>query len=742
MKILFVNLILRTAETDDIPRVDSIKDCLGFTMCKSLQDLGHDVTLFAAEDYRPSREEEYPFPVIFAKTWLRKLFKPRAIPFTPSLATHLLRHGKEYDLVVGSEVFALHSLIAAIVCPAKLVVWHELSQHPRMMKTLASRCWYNLFKPVFSRAKAICPRSTRAREFLYRYFGNVVQEPIGHGVDLEKFPVASVVEDRFVVCSQLIERKRVDETVSKFAGYLSKYPDAPEELVVIGNGDRMLALQEQVRQLGIESRVRFTGRLTHAQMVPLLSGAKALLVSSRRDYALLSISESLACGTPVVTTDNVDASDLIREHGLGVASPDWTEDDLRSISLDRKGYRRNCAESRYMFSNAHLADRLVGLVDWVQGRRPGRPRVAWISQNCFVQCDMPMIPALREDFEIRWRVFYPRDDNVGFAPEALRRAASEWGMDARVEILRHRLRSPRAIFQLFALVGDLRRWKPDVVYVDGVGHPWLGPIARVLFGKRKVLWAMHDVREHGDDSRYKVYSLYKRGLLAMFDNFHLLSRNQERALHEWVPGRRSYYAPHPPTELGPRDGSPSGDKICFLFFGYVAPHKGVDVLIEAAQRAWERGVRGFEVVIAGKCENWPELQARIRIPELFRTDIRMVPNELVPGLYSRAHWLVLPYRHLTQSGPMSLAYHYNLPAVVSDLSAFAEFVDSGRTGLVFRLDDPDSLADRIVEAVAMGHEGNAAMRARLAEFVEANYSMDACRRLYRDMLVGVAGGGE
>lgn len=50
MKILFVNLILRTAETDDIPPVDSIKDCLGFTMCKSLLDLGHDVTLFAAED--------------------------------------------------------------------------------------------------------------------------------------------------------------------------------------------------------------------------------------------------------------------------------------------------------------------------------------------------------------------------------------------------------------------------------------------------------------------------------------------------------------------------------------------------------------------------------------------------------------------------------------------------------------------------------------------------------------------
>lgn len=359
MRILFINPVLRTAETNTIPAADSIKDSLGFTFCKAFQDLGHDITLFAAHEYRPSRTEEYPFPVVFAKSWFKRIFTPRVIPFLPGLAWHLLRHGGRYDLIVSSELHTLHSLMAAVLRPGRTVVWHELSHHFRLFHQIPSKLWFALSRPVYSRVRSICPRSSRARDFLLGYYRNVAPDPIGHGVDLDKFEVSEVAAEHFIVCSQLIERKRVDDTIQKFARYLSKHPDAREELLILGDGDRRASLEALTGRLGIAERVRFLGRRSHREMVPLLSRAKAMLISSRRDLTLLSISESIACGTPVVVLDHVDSSDAIREHGLGVASPDWTEDDLRTVSEGSDRFRAACRANRHRFSNLELARRMA-----------------------------------------------------------------------------------------------------------------------------------------------------------------------------------------------------------------------------------------------------------------------------------------------------------------------------------------------------------------------------------------------
>lgn len=359
MKILFINPVLRTAETNTIPTAESIKDSLGFTFCKAFLDLGHDITLFAAHEYRPSRDEHYPFRVVFAKSRLKWIFTPRVIPFLPGLAWHLLRQGGEYDLIVTSELHTLHSLMAALIRPGRTVVWHELSHHFRLLRQIPSRLWFALSRPVYSRVRSICPRSPRARDFLLQYYRNVAADPIGHGVDLDKFEVSEIPADEFIVCSQLIERKRVDDTIAKFAKYLAKYPDARENLLILGDGDRRASLEAQAGELKIADRVRFLGKRSHSEMVPLLSRAKAMLISSRRDLTLLSISESIACGTPVVVHDNVDSSDAIREHGLGVASSDWTEDDLRAVSKGSEGFRAACRANRHRFSNLELARRMA-----------------------------------------------------------------------------------------------------------------------------------------------------------------------------------------------------------------------------------------------------------------------------------------------------------------------------------------------------------------------------------------------
>ena len=53
MRILILNPILYTAESNAIPTVSSIKDTMIYNLCLGFKQLGHDITLAAAMEYQP-----------------------------------------------------------------------------------------------------------------------------------------------------------------------------------------------------------------------------------------------------------------------------------------------------------------------------------------------------------------------------------------------------------------------------------------------------------------------------------------------------------------------------------------------------------------------------------------------------------------------------------------------------------------------------------------------------------------
>lgn len=84
MKILILNSILFTAETD-IPQVKTIKDTMIYGVCMGFVKLGHQVTLAAANEYRPIREEDYDFDVRFFSSDYTKLCKPSVLPYSKTM---------------------------------------------------------------------------------------------------------------------------------------------------------------------------------------------------------------------------------------------------------------------------------------------------------------------------------------------------------------------------------------------------------------------------------------------------------------------------------------------------------------------------------------------------------------------------------------------------------------------------------------------------------------------------------
>lgn len=340
MKVLISNLILFTSETRQIKKVESIKETMIYNLCLAFKNEGHDVTLLAAEDYKPTQNEEYPFNIIWAKSKYKKVFMPCVFPYCPE--TKKIAKD-DYDLIISSEVISMSSLMLAKRAKDHTIIWQELSSHNKICNGLVSKFWYNIIAKIYFKDVVIVPRSNQAREFISQFCNKVVDETIDHGVNSEIFKPNTDKENFFAVCSRLVKLKHIDKTIKVFNKYIKKY-DNDSKLYIIGDGDCEEKLKVLVNKLQINDNVIFTGRLFHKEMVKILSKAKAMLIYTSRDNNMLSITESIALATPVITTTTPNQSTYIESEKLGIVNNEWNEDDLYEISLNNDKYVNNCLE--------------------------------------------------------------------------------------------------------------------------------------------------------------------------------------------------------------------------------------------------------------------------------------------------------------------------------------------------------------------------------------------------------------
>ena len=137
-------------------------------------------------------------------------------------------------------------------------------------------------------------------------------------------------------------------------------------------------------------------------------------------------------------------------------------------------------------------------------------------------------------------------------------------------------------------------------------------------------------------------------------------------------------------------------KKILLFFGLIREYKGLDLLISAMSQLDE----SYQLVIAGEAygdfgkyrqaiENFPAC-SRIK------TLNRYIDDDEVPLLFSAADLLVTPYRSATQSGVIPVAYHFDVPVLVTDVGGLKEYVENAGTGLVCQ-PTVESLSDCVRE---------------------------------------------
>ena len=163
-------------------------------------------------------------------------------------------------------------------------------------------------------------------------------------------------------------------------------------------------------------------------------------------------------------------------------------------------------------------------------------------------------------------------------------------------------------------------------------------------------------------------------------------------------------------------GNPTNNKskvITFLSFGNIRDYKRIDVLINAAQNAYDKTKKLFKVIIAGNCDNWVKYQSLIRYPQLFDLRIGRVENDDIPNLFGESHYFVTPYQDIAQSGSVIVGINYECPIIASDLEAFREYVKDGETGWLIRPADVDDLTTVMVDILDTDNADYEKMRNRV-----------------------------
>ena len=144
-----------------------------------------------------------------------------------------------------------------------------------------------------------------------------------------------------------------------------------------------------------------------------------------------------------------------------------------------------------------------------------------------------------------------------------------------------------------------------------------------------------------------------------------------------------------------------------LFFGRIKPYKGLEYLIAAFQRLAARR-DDYRLLIAGRLEEgcegyWESIQREIKehvdagriIPR-----IEFLPDSELEVYFKAGDVLILPYKEIFQSGVIFLGYGFGLPAIVADVGSLKNDIVEGKTGFVFKPEDPDDLARAIEQYFA------------------------------------------
>ena len=240
----------------------------------------------------------------------------------------------------------------------------------------------------------------------------------------------------------------------------------------------------------------------------------------------------------------------------------------------------------------------------------------------------------------------------------------------------------------------------------------------VKFSKKlgyKIIWTIHDISDFKYSNKrlrskekcqwlyynsdYKFVH-YKKNIERLKKYFDVEIENVEMIFHPCFEYKNNIEGKRARDILKiPRD------KKVILSFGMIKRYKGHIELIKAFKKLDD----SYICLIVGTGKQDPKTTEYVKNEAKRMNNIividRYIPSDEIQIYFNASDIVVLPYKDITQSGIIPLAYSFSKPVITTDVGALSEMVIDGETGLIIPPNDINVLVEAIKKIFDMDYVG-------------------------------------
>jgi glycosyltransferase involved in cell wall biosynthesis len=214
-----------------------------------------------------------------------------------------------------------------------LVTIHDMAfkRHPETVRAKTKYMLKAALHKSIKRASRIITVSEFSKEEIAYYYNYPADKiaVVYNGVDRNKFNTVldpsklDGVREKYKIPKSYIlyfgtlePRKNLERLIRSYARVKQAYRDFPVLVIAGGKGWLFKSIFETVTRLGIEKDIIFTGYTSDSEKCCLMKGARFFCFPSLYEGFGMPVLEAMACGTPVLSSNNSSLAEIAKDAAL------------------------------------------------------------------------------------------------------------------------------------------------------------------------------------------------------------------------------------------------------------------------------------------------------------------------------------------------------------------------------------------------------------------------------------------
>lgn len=180
----------------------------------------------------------------------------------------------------------------------------------------------------------------------------------------------------------------------------------------------------------------------------------------------------------------------------------------------------------------------------------------------------------------------------------------------------------------------------------------------------------------------------------------------------------------------------------FLLFGKIRKYKGIDILLNAIALIPQEHRKKMHFIIAGQQfqslddTDYTGMIRDLKIGDCVALISERISDQEKDRLFYQADACVCPYTVIYGSGVLLEAYTHGCPVICSDIPVFTEDTENGKTGMLFKSEDPEDLARVLVEFVSIKNSKYTEYQRNIESLIDMKYNWKVAAKKTESVYLG------